>query len=127
MELTNMGSSKSTGKQILVIIIAIIALLALFFAISVRKIGSTNGPDITPTAAPDTVLDDGSDLTLMADEEGEWYAYNADGMVDWDYTGLVTNEAGTWYVSGGKVAFDQSGQIIIDGESYNLQNGQIVT
>lgn len=125
MEMNFMGS-KSTVKQVLVVAIAIIALLALFFAVSVRKIGTTNGPDVAPTTAPAAVSEDGSQLTLQPDEEGEWYAYKSDGMIDWNFSGLVTNESGTWYVKDGKVDFENNGTYIdSDGTEYNLEGGKV--
>ena len=118
--------SKSTVKQVLVVAIAIIALLALFFAVSVRKIGSTNGTDVAPTTAPAAVSEDGSQLTLQPDEEGEWYAYKSDGMIDWNFSGLVTNESGTWYVEQGVVNFEKNGTYIdSDGTEYTLTGGKV--
>lgn len=70
----------------------------------------------------------GADLTLAMDEEGTWYAYESNGLIDWSYTGLVSNEAGTWYVEGGIVNFDKNGTFVdANGTEYMISNGKLAS
>ena len=86
----------------------------------------------TPTPDPDPVPDTGTQKNgLMQASDGNWYLYNnnqvqssytglycdanvgwwyvKNGAVNFDYNGLIQNEAGWWCVAGGRVCFDYTG------------------
>lgn len=60
------------------------------------------------------------------DADGNWYYY-VDGVVDTTYTGLSTNDYGTWYVVYGQVDFSKSGVLQIGGQWCYLTQGKLQT
>ncbi len=69
---------------------------------------------------PEDVIDG-----LVEDEDGVW-RYHVNGPVDYDFTGLVPNEYGTWYIRNGQARFDYTGNIKVNGQLYAIQNGKVV-
>ncbi len=61
---------------------------------------------------------------LASNQYGWWYVEN--GAVNFDYTGLVQNEYGWWYVSGGRVAFEHTGLVQNEFGWWYVQGGQVV-
>ena len=45
-------------------------------------------------------------LADSAAPDGNWYYYDENGEIDWDFTGVVRNVNGWWYVKDGKVDFN---------------------
>ncbi len=63
---------------------------------------------------------------LVKDDDGV-YRYYKGGVLQSNYTGLVTNESGTFYVRSGILASDVSGMVTIGGEVCEIANGQLAT
>ena len=49
------------------------------------------------------------------------------GVIDYDYTGLGTNEFGTWYVENGEVTFKYTGTYTDETGTYVLEESKIMT
>lgn len=45
------------------------------------------------------------------------------GKVNFNFTGVVSNQNGDWYLSNGKVDFNYNGTVTYDGKSYQVVNG----
>ncbi len=58
--------------------------------------------------------------------EDEW-RYYVDGTFASDYTGIVTNGAGKWYVENGVQVPDANGLYLADGVWYYLRGGKVCT
>ena len=56
---------------------------------------------------------------------GDRWAFVTNGMVAQKYTGVQSNEYGTWYINNGHVDFARQGTVSApDGNSYNVANGR---
>ena len=62
---------------------------------------------------------------LIYDEStGNWYKYQ-NGVVDTNYTGLVSNEKGWWYIKGGKVDWNYTGFVQNEKGWWYVRSGGI--
>ncbi len=66
-----------------------------------------------------------SGTQLRQDSNGDWCLYQ-NGSINTDFTGIASNDSGSWYVQQGKVNFNFSGQIVYNGTTYNIENGKVV-
>ena len=46
--------------------------------------------------------------------------------VDFSFTGIQSNQYGTWYLKDGKVDFNKNGKVKVDGVTYTIKNGKVV-
>lgn len=53
-----------------------------------------------------------------------WYMMK-DGKADLKFNGLATNQYGTWFVQDGMVQFNYVGPVVINGQKYTVDKGQI--
>lgn len=53
-----------------------------------------------------------------------WYMMK-DGKADLTFNGLATNQFGTWFVQDGMVQFNYVGPVVINGQKYTVDKGQI--
>ena len=65
------------------------------------------------------------DVEIAEGNDGNWYAMK-DGKIVVDYTGMVRNQFGNWYVEKGKVDFNFTGYITLDGTKYQIKDGKVV-
>lgn len=65
-------------------------------------------------------------IIVKQSPNGDWYAYDGDAVAT-AFSGIANNEYGNWYISNGKVAFDYSGPVIIDGKTYTIDKGKVVS
>ena len=64
----------------------------------------------------------GTEVTKV---DGTWGLYKDGKLVD-SYTGVATNDYGTWFIKSGEVDFDFNGNFVTDdGQSYNIVNGKV--
>ena len=64
----------------------------------------------------------GTEVTKV---DGTWGLYKDGKLVD-SYTGVATNDYGTWFIKSGEVDFDFTGNFVTDdGQSYNIVNGKV--
>ena len=64
----------------------------------------------------------GTEVTKV---DGTWGLYKDGTLVD-SYTGVATNDYGTWFIKSGEVDFDFTGNFVTDdGQSYNIVNGKV--
>ena len=64
----------------------------------------------------------GTEVTKV---DGTWGLYKDGKLVD-SYTGVATNDYGTWFIKSGVVDFDFNGNFVTDdGQSYNIVNGKV--
>ena len=62
---------------------------------------------------------------FLQGQDGNWYAYDANGQVDSDFTGIIQGEWGQFYVVNGKFANYYNGTMNFNGQDYNLVNGKV--
>lgn len=62
--------------------------------------------------------------TLVTKVDGVWGVYEDGKLVD-SYTGIATNENGTWYIKDGKVDFSFSGSVDFAGKTFQVTNGRV--
>lgn len=60
---------------------------------------------------------------LASNELGWWYIRN--GVLDWSYSGFASNEAGWWYVSNGAIDFEGTGIAANEAGTWYYQNGRV--
>lgn len=65
------------------------------------------------------------EATVQQNQNGWWYI-NTDGKVDFSYTGVGSNQYGTWYIRNGKVDFSYSGIYEKDKVMYHISSGKVV-
>lgn len=66
-------------------------------------------------------------VTVAKNQNGWWYI-GKDGKVDFTYTGLATNQYGTWYIENGKVDFTYNDKFTdAEGYDYEIENGKVVS
>ena len=53
-----------------------------------------------------------------------WGLYKGNELVD-NYSGLATNDLGTWVIKDGYVDFGYTGVYEFDGQTYNVVNGKV--
>lgn len=64
----------------------------------------------------------GTEVTKV---DGTWGLYKDGKLVD-DFTGVATNDYGSWFIKSGVVDFDFNGNFVDDaGQSYNIVNGKV--
>ncbi len=63
---------------------------------------------------------------LQKAEDGNYYYY-VDGNIAAEFTGLVANSAGRWYVLGGQVQMNYDGLIEFEGTKYLIKAGHVNT
>lgn len=63
--------------------------------------------------------------TLQQNSVGWWYV-DANGKVDFTYTGLVTNHVATWYVENGRLTFMKDGEITFEGKKYYVSKSKVI-
>ncbi len=63
---------------------------------------------------------------FVADGSGN-YDYYIQGVLQSDFTGLVDNSAGSWYVENGKVVMTRDGIATVEGVKYRLKGGSVQT
>lgn len=87
---------------------------------------ATSVDSLTNTDNSSSAIDT-SQYYLAPDSNGVWFAYDPTGAVATTYTGVLSNDAGTWYVNAGKVDFGYSGYYTdTSGTVYTIQNGQVI-
>lgn len=66
-------------------------------------------------------------LNGIAERDGKWLYFTA-GRVDTSFTGIASyGDSGEWYVLDGEVQVSNSGTITLDGVTYNLENGKVIS
>lgn len=65
------------------------------------------------------------DVEVAKGQDGVWHALK-DGKIVVDYTGVVRNQNGNWYIEDGNVAFDFTGYVTIDNTRYKVDGGKVV-
>ena len=46
--------------------------------------------------------------------------------VDFDYTGIASNNYGKWYINKGRVDFTKVGFVKVDGKTYTVMFGKVI-
>lgn len=62
--------------------------------------------------------------TVSKISDGKWALMN-NGDVITDFTGIASNDNGTWYIENGYVNFSYNGSFSFNGTSYNIVNGKV--
>ena len=63
--------------------------------------------------------------TVKQNSNGWWYI-GTDGKVDFGFSGIASNENGTWYIENGKVNFTYSGTYEDEnGRIYEIKSGNV--
>ena len=71
-----------------------------------------------------TASETGVIVTVNKDPNtGEWKTYS--NGIETPYTGLASNEYGTWYCDNGKVDFSHSGIVKYEGDKWLVQEGKV--
>lgn len=81
---------------------------------------TTTSPALT-TSDPVVAAANGT-VTQQAD--GRW-AFINNGVVDTNFTGVASNQSGSWYIENGYVNFNFSGKVVFDGITYDVENGRV--
>lgn len=76
----------------------------------------------TTTSAQVTVP---AGATVAKASDGKW-ALVKDGAPVTTFTGIASNDLGTWYVENGYCNFDFSGKVVFNGVTYDVENGKVV-
>lgn len=74
------------------------------------------------TASATLLIPEGA---VVSDEGGKWGLYLNGALVD-TFTGVASNENGSWYISNGLVDFGFSGKIVFGGITYDVENGKVI-
>ena len=72
--------------------------------------------------APDENIKNG----LAKGDDGNYYYY-INNEVQWNYTGLIANSAGNWYIKGGQAQLSYDGLITFEGTKYLIKAGHVNT
>ena len=62
--------------------------------------------------------------TGMASNENGWF-YVSNGKLDWNYTGMACNEYGWWYMTNGVIDFNYTGMALNDYGWWYITNGAL--
>ncbi len=81
---------------------------------------TTTTTTATTTAAAVTVP---AGATVTKASDGKWALVN-NGSVVTDFTGVASNDLGTWYIANGYVDFSYNGSYSFNGTDYNFVNGK---
>ena len=81
---------------------------------------TTTSPVLT-TVAPVVAAANG---TVSQQADGRW-AFINNGAVDTNFTGVASNQSGSWYIENGYVNFNFSGKVVFDGITYDVENGRV--
>lgn len=81
---------------------------------------TTTSPVVT-TADPVLAAANG---TVSQQADGRW-AFINNGAVDTSFTGVASNQSGSWYIENGYVNFNFSGKVVFDGITYDVENGRV--
>ena len=60
----------------------------------------------------------------MYSVNGVW-GYYVKGIRQNSYTGMATNDYGSWYFKNGQIAFSYTGTVTINKVKYNVVKGQV--
>lgn len=82
-------------------------------------------PNYTPPANPPELSEQYRDYTGLARGENNRFYYYIKGTFAKDYTGLVENAAGRWYVKDGEVQLKYNGTVRLDGTKYLIKGGSV--
>lgn len=63
--------------------------------------------------------------TVTKDANGNWALINNGATVN-TFTGIASNDYGTWYIENGLVNFNFSGKVVFNGVTYDIENGKVV-
>ena len=63
--------------------------------------------------------------TISKNSNGWWYI-DRNGKVDFNFTGIASNQNGSWYLKNGKVQFGYSGKVIYQKKQYTIRNGKVL-
>ena len=90
---------------------------------------TTAAAEEATTAAPETTtsanvtIPAGASVSKIAD--GKW-ALMQNGSPVTSFTGVASNDNGTWYLENGYVNFNFSGKVVFNGVTYDVENGRVV-
>lgn len=84
---------------------------------------TTTAAEATTTTSAQVTVPAGATVAKAAD--GRW-ALVKDGAVVNNFTGIATNDLGTWYVENGYCNFGFSGKVVFNGVTYDIENGKVV-
>jgi len=129
-----MDKFKTLGKtEKIAVIVACAVVLLLIIAIATgNKTDETAVEDdtaVTTAAEVEETTEAAAEETTTAaeavitveEQDGQW-VYKVNGVVDNTFTGVASNENGTWYIKDGVVDFSYNGTF---GE-YTIENGKVV-
>lgn len=99
-------------KQLLSALFLLLFLVELVFAV-IHFYDSAKELDYIPQGA------------TVSEVKGSWGLYKDNELVE-HYSGLATNEHGTWVIDEGYVDFDYNGAYSFNDETYNVVNGKVL-
>ena len=66
-----------------------------------------------------------SDIEVQKMADSSWSAVK-NGVVVSEFTGILSNEYGTWYIKNGKVDFSFTGDVDYNGNKYKVEKGKVI-
>lgn len=89
-------------------------------------VATTAAATTTTTAAPTTAaaVTVPAGAVVAQASDGRWALMN-NGSVVTDFSGIATNDLGSWYIENGYVNFDFNGNYSFNGTSYNITGGKV--
>lgn len=130
-ELAELEKNVANKKRIKIIIGAIVCLLLLIVLIASMFGGNEDkATEESTTLQPTTVVTVTTATTMTVPENavveqrgGVWGLYENGVLVD-SFTGIASNNLGTWYIKNGLVDFSYTGPVTFNGISYEVNGGQ---
>lgn len=131
-ELAELEKNVANKKRLKIIIGAVAGLLLLFVLIAAFSGGDEKEATETTTAIPSTTVTTVTTTmpvtvprNAVVEEGGNGWGLYENGTLITTFTGIASNDLGSWYIKDGLVDFSYNGPITFNNAVYNVVNGQV--
>lgn len=116
--------SKVIKENIIIYAIVLILLLvAIIYGVNHSPL-TEEAESTTNLSAETSVVQQTEEPTVKQTDSGQWAACRGE-TIDYSFTGIASNDLGSWYIQNGFVDFSFTGPVTYNNNVYNIVDGKV--
>lgn len=116
--------SKVIKENIIIYAVVLLLLLVAIIYGANRSPLSEEAESTTNLSVETTAVSQAEEPTVKQNDSGQWAAYRGE-TIDYSFTGIASNDLGSWYIQNGVVDFSFTGPVTYNNIVYNIVDGKV--